>query len=260
MPHLFHRTFGEPSDLVVILLHGLLGSSRNWLTTAGELASERRVHALDLRNHGQSFHDDRMDYPSMARDVIAWMDEAGLDSALIVGHSMGGKVAMKLSEDFPRRVKGVGVVDIAPRDYQSFAHRAEFAAMNALDLRTIASRAEAELRFEGLVPDWAMRKFLTTNLERSDDGWRWVINLPVLTRALPQLEADPLGETSTYRGPIRFWRGTRSAYIRPEDERRIISLYPQARVDAIEGAGHNPHMDSRPALVAALRDYAASVA
>ncbi|WP_404420457.1 alpha/beta fold hydrolase [Nibricoccus sp. IMCC34717] len=256
MPILFHRTFGEQTERAVVLLHGMLGSSRNWLTTAGELATGGRVYAPDLRNHGQSFHSDTMAYAELANDVVEWMDALGLGEAVVVGHSMGGKTAMVLAEHFPQRVRALGVIDIAPRDYHSQAHRAEFAAMNELDLRTVQSRADAEMRFEARVPDWAMRKFLTTNLERTEDGgWRWVINLPVLTRSLPELEGDPLAAGAGYGGPVRFWRGGRSTYIRDEDELRIARLYPQSSLVRLETAGHNPHMDSRAELVASLRGF-----
>jgi esterase len=257
---LFHRAFGEPCSRPVVLLHGMLGSSRNWLTTAGELAATCRVYAPDLRNHGQSFHAESMRYDEMAGDVATWMEGQGIADAIVVGHSLGGKAAMVLAELFPQRVRALGVIDIAPRDYQSQAHRAEFAAMNELDLRTVQSRADAELRFEARVPDWAMRKFLTTNLERTEDGgWRWVINLPVLTRSLPELECDPLGVSVSYRGPVCFWRGGRSHYIRDEDEARIASVYPQPKIVRLAEAGHNPHMDSRAELVESLRAFIETV-
>jgi pimeloyl-ACP methyl ester carboxylesterase len=125
------------------------------------------VLALDLRNHGGSPHDDEMTYAAMAGDVIAWLDVQGLARVTLLGHSMGGKVAMLLACRHPDRVARLIVVDIAPKDYFWVAHRAEFAAMNELDLTSLQSRAEAELRFEARVDDWAMRKFIATNLERT---------------------------------------------------------------------------------------------
>ena len=238
----------------MILLHGLLGSSRNWQTTGADLAAAYHVHALDLRNHGRSPHADEMTYAAMAGDVLAWLDENDLGAATLLGHSMGGKVAMWIACHQPRRVERLVVVDIAPKTYLSMAHRGEFAAMNELDLRTLQSRAEAEMRFEARVPSWAMRKFLTTNLERDaeSDAWRWVINLPVLTRELPVLEATPLGESDRFEGATRFIAGGESTYIQPEDSAAIERHFPGARLITIPGAGHNPHMETRAQFVAAV--------
>jgi pimeloyl-ACP methyl ester carboxylesterase len=145
------------------------------------------------------------------------------------------------------------VVDIAPKDYTSHAHRAEFAAMNELDLASLRSRGDAEMKFEARVPDWAMRKFLTTNLERTEEGgWAWQINLPALTSALPALEANPLSGDDRYDGPVGFIVGGRSRYVRAEDHAAIRAHFPRAHFNVIADAGHNPHMETRPAFVAAV--------
>lgn len=237
----------------MVVLHGLLGSSRNWLTTGGDFAARYHVTAPDLRNHGKSPHAPAMDYPSMMADVLAWMDARGLGKVTLVGHSMGGKVAMLLACRHPERVERLVVVDIAPKDYLSHAHRAEFAAMNELRLDTLQSRGEAELRFEARVPDWAMRKFLTTNLERTEDGrWRWQINLPVITAALAQIEGNPLVSEDRYDGPALFVTGGKSRYVREEDASVIKAHFPHAESRVIAGSGHNPHMETRAEFVAAV--------
>ena len=248
----------------MVVLHGLLGSSRNWLTTGGDLAARYQVFALDLRNHGKSPHDSPMDYPAMMADVLAWMDAHGLEKVTLMGHSMGGKVAMLLACRHPERVERLIVVDIAPKDYLSHAHRAEFAAMNELRLDTLQSRGEAELRFESRVGDWAMRKFLTTNLERDEagGGWRWLINLPVITAALPEIEGNPLVSEDKFDGPALFVTGGKSRYVREEDLSVIRAHFPRARVTAIAASGHNPHMETRAEFVAAVTaaDAAANAA
>lgn len=238
----------------MLLLHGLLGSSRNWQTTGADLASRYHVFALDLRNHGRSPHADEMSYEAMMADVVAWMDARKIPRATLMGHSMGGKVAMLLACRFPERVERLIVVDIAPKDYLSHAHRAEFAAMNELDLRALQSRGEAETRFEARVPDWGMRKFLTTNLERNPDaeGWRWIVNLPVLTRTLSELEASPLNEHDHFRGPTHFISGGRSRYVDPTDYGEILKHFPTAKFTVIAESGHNPHMETREEFVRAV--------
>lgn len=249
---LHHRDFGGAGKPPLILLHGLLGSSRNWQTAGADLAAHHHVFALDLRNHGRSPHSDEMTYEAMVADVLCWMDTHGLGQAGLLGHSMGGKTAMLLACRNPARVSRLVIVDIAPKDYLSHAHRAEFAAMNELDLRSLQSRGEAELRFEARVPDWPMRKFLTTNLERKGEEWRWLINLPVLTETLATLEGDPLAETDRYDGPTRFVTGGKSHYVQPTDWADIQNHFPRATLEVIANSGHNPHMEARAEFVRAV--------
>ncbi len=251
---LFHRDLGGAGNPPLIVLHGLLGSSRNWQSTGGDLAARFHVHALDLRNHGRSPHDSAMSYEAMVNDVLGWLDAHGLPRVTLMGHSMGGKVAMRMACRHPERVERLVVVDIAPKDYLSAAHRAEFAAMNELDLRTLRSRAEAELKFEARVGDWAMRKFLSTNLERDagSDAWRWQINLPVLTASLPELESNPLTPADRFEGPTAFILGEKSRYVLPEDHAVITSHFPRATIETIAGSGHNPHMEKRVEFVRAV--------
>ena len=253
MVTLFHRDLGGLGKPPLVVLHGLLGSSRNWLTTGGDLAAHHHVLALDLRNHGKSPHGAPMDYATLMADVLAWLDAQGLATVSLMGHSMGGKVAMLLACRHPSRVTQLMVVDIAPKNYLSHAHRAEFAAMNELRLDTVQSRGEAELRFEARVSDWAMRKFLTTNLERTAEGtWQWLINLPVITAALPAIEGNPLVDTDQFTGPVLFVTGGKSRYVVEADKAVIMQYFPAARITIIADSGHNPHMEARGAFVAAL--------
>ncbi len=237
----------------MVILHGMLGSSRNWQTAGRDLAARFHVLALDLRNHGSSPHGPEMTYEAMADDVLAWFDAQGLGRVSLLGHSMGGKVAMLLACRHPERVERLIVVDIAPKDYHSAEHRAEFAAMNGLDLATLPSRTAAEQAFEARVGDWSMRKFLATNLERSPEGyWRWQINLPVLTAALPTLEANALTATDQFSGETWFILGGKSRYVKAADRAAILHHFPRARIETISASGHNPHMETREAFVALI--------
>lgn len=253
---LHHREFGEAGKPPLVVLHGLLGSSRNWQMVGRDLAADYHVSALDLRNHGASPHHDAMDYGAMVEDVIAWMDAQGIGRTRLMGHSMGGKVAMLLACRHPERVERLVVVDIAPKDYLSYGHRAEFAAMNELHVASLRTRAEAELRMESRVSDWAMRKFLVTNLEPLETGgFRWLVNLPVLTEALPSLEADPLAEADRWCGPTLFVTGGKSRYVQPGDWAKITAHFPQASVEVIAESGHNPHMETRESFLGAVRGF-----
>lgn len=247
---LHHVDLGGAGKPPMIVLHGLLGSSRNWQTTGRVLARHFHVHALDARNHGKSPHVPEMTYEVMAEDVIAWMDARRMATADLAGHSMGGKTAMLLACRHPGRVARLVAVDIAPKDYHWVAHRAEFAAMNELELASLQSRHEAEMRFAALVPSLGMRKFLTTNLERGPvAGWHWAINLPVLTRALPAMERDSLRSDDHFAGPALFIAGGRSQYVQAGDQAGIRRHFPAATLEIIADSGHNPHMDRQEEFV-----------
>jgi len=191
-----------------------------------------------------------MSYETMVDDIVAWMGARQLAKAVVVGHSMGGKVGMLLACLHPERVERLVVVDIAPKDYNWASHRAEFAAMHELDLNSLQSRGEAEMRFEGRVPHLGTRKFLATNLERTDEGnWRWMINLPELTKSLPLIEQNSLRPEQRFDGPTLFILGGRSRYAESGDHDLIRRHFPHARIETIAESGHNPHMDSREAFV-----------
>jgi esterase len=260
--HLHARVLGEGgAGVPLVLLHGLLGSSRNWQTAGAELAARlgRTVYALDLRNHGRSPWAERMDYPALGADLLAWLDaQLPGQTVDLLGHSLGGKTAMAFAAHFPARLRRLVVVDIAPRAYLSLGHRTEFTAMHELRLEALTSRGEAELRLEGRVPDWAMRKFLVTNLERGEDGaWRWIVNLPVLAAALPTLEQDPLGPGSAIALPTLLVRGGRSAYVTEQDLAALPSRVPALEVHTFAQAGHNPHLDVRAEFCARVAEFLA---
>ena len=258
MVELFHRELGGAGQPPLVLLHGMLGSARNWQTAGADLAAHFHVFAVDLRNHGKSPHAPTMSYAEMTDDVRAWLDARGLPRASVIGHSMGGKVAMLLACRDAARIARLVVVDIAPKNYFWPGHRQSFAAMNELNLADLRSRAEAELRFEARVPSWPLRKFLTTNLERDPQGaWFWQINLPVVTAALPELEQNPLAEGDRYDGPALFLAGGKSNYVEADDHPAIRRHFPRAEIRAIASSGHNPHLEARPDFVQAVADFAA---
>lgn len=239
----------------MVVLHGMLGSSRNWQSAGRDLADTYHVLAPDLRNHGSSPQADGMTYADLMGDVVEWLDEQGIAQASLLGHSMGGKAAMLLACRHPKRVARLIVADIAPKDYFWVAHRVNFAAMHELDLASLHSRAEAEVRLEARVPNWALRKFLATNLERTDDGaWRWTINLPAITAALSALEKNSLEAGDRYDGPALFIAGGKSDYVGEEDQRAIRAHFPAARVAVVAESGHNPHMETREKFVALVRE------
>ena len=250
---LYHRDLGGVGRPPLVILHGMLGSSRNWISAGTELATHYHVFALDLRNLGRSPHADEMSWSAMVGDVLGWLDAQGLARVTLLGHSLGGKVAMLLACREPARVERLVVVDIAPKGYPEKAERAEFAAMHALRLDTLQSRREAEEAFAPLMPDRLMRQFLATNLEQSPEGtWRWSINLPALAAARPALVQSPLAAGDTFAGPTRFILGGKSDFVRPADTAGIRRHFPAAEIITLAASGHNPHMEARTEFVRAV--------
>ncbi len=242
------RDAGQGSP--VVLLHGLFGSARNLGGLARALAPAHRVVSMDLRNHGDSPHAAGMGYDTMAEDVADTMQAAGLERAAILGHSMGGKVAMRLALSAPQRVSRLVVADIAPVAYPS--HFGGFArAMAAMPATLSRSAADAMLAPD--VPDPAIRSFLLHNF-RPGEGWR--IGLAEIVAALPRIENwDALGER--YDGPTLFVTGAQSDYVTPEHRPAILRLFPTAKFVAIEGAGHWLHAEQPAAFNAAVAAFLA---
>jgi pimeloyl-ACP methyl ester carboxylesterase len=229
---LYHRDLGGTGRPPLVILHGMLGSSRNWQTTGRDLAEKYHVLALDLRNHGDSPHASEMSYAAMVEDVIGWLDAQQLTRVTLLGHSMGGKVAMLLACRHPERVAGLIVVDIAPKDYRWPAHREEFAAMNELDLASLESRAAGEQAFESRISDWAMRKFAPPTAGGSGASIclfsrrRWPRWSPIRSRPRTSSPArrcsSPAGNPATWSPAITrrsavIFRRPRSKPSRPPD-------------------------------------------
>ena len=248
-----HRFLGgDPGQPAIVLLHGMLGSSRNWQTAGRKLAESLQVYVPDLRNHGESPHSETMDYPAMAVDVLAWMDREGLGKVHILGHSMGGKVAMYLACRYSDRFSSLTVVDIACRAYPPRWEK-EFAAMQAMPVKEMTRRLEAEQWLEEDVRDWAFRKFLVSNLERDPDGgFRWIVNLDILQAALPALFRQVPADGESWEGPVLFLRGGQSRFFQDEDLAMGRRFFPAATLHTIAGAGHNVHFDQPEAFVEAV--------
>ena len=249
------REYGQGEPLVI--LHGLFGSSANWNGIARQLAETQRVLVPDLRNHGGSPHRAGMSYPELAGDLLAWMDRQDLGSAWLMGHSMGGKLAMWLALHHPERVARLVVVDIAPvaygHDFRPFIH-----AMRAVEQVGVRSRAEAESRLTPVVPDPAVRQFLLQNLVAADGRYRWRINLDALEAGMPDIVGFPEPDATTaYTAPALFVHGARSDYLGAEALPVIAKWFPAAEVIRIADAGHWLHVEQPRALLDALNRFAA---
>jgi pimeloyl-ACP methyl ester carboxylesterase len=241
---------GEP----VAILHGLFGSARNWASVAQRLGARHRVIAFDLRNHGASPWAEPMDYPAMAEDVRAAMRERGLRRYALLGHSMGGKVAMIAALDEPDAVERLAVVDIAPVA-RPVPYLPYVQAMRALDLTAIVRRRGADTMLAAAIPDSGERAFLLHSLAFDDGTPRWQLNLAALEKAMPALGEFPARPGARYDGPALFVAAGRSDAIRPADEPAIKELFPAARIARIADAGHWVHAERPDAFLAMVERF-----
>jgi pimeloyl-ACP methyl ester carboxylesterase len=238
--HLYFKESGR--GRAVILLHGLFGSSDNWHFIALKLAEHFQVFALDQRNHGQSPHHAEMNYPLMADDVNKFMTARGLESASVIGHSMGGKTAMQFALQFPQRVEKLVVSDMSPRAYAP-AHHKIFAALLSLDLTRFQTRQQIEDALAAEIPELVLRRFLLKNLGRNPAGeFFWKINLRGIAESYLHLRA-PVSHPEPFAGPALFIRAGKSNYLKAEDEPLIRELFSQSQIQTIAEAGHWVHAD-----------------
>ena len=227
------------SGTPLVILHGLFGAAHNWGSIVRRLAAERRVIAADLRNHGASPHDPQMDYPSMAEDVAGLIDAHAGGRAAVLGHSMGGKVAMTLALTRPVLVERLIVVDIAPVPYR-VALGAHAAALKALPLAPGMRRAEADAALRAVVESDAKRAFLLQNLRFEGDGPpRWRINLDAIAANMPVIAGFPeFPPQARYEGPTLLVSGETSGYVGPEHRDAMLALFPRTVFVVVPGAGH----------------------
>lgn len=231
---LFFREQGQGQPMVI--MHGVFGSSDNWLTQSKMLSQHYRVMSLDLRNHGQSPHDNTFDYPSMANDLMLFIKEHKLESPIVVGHSMGGKVAMNFAVAHPDMLEKLIVVDISPRPYK-LEHYVIMDGLKAIPIERITSRTEADEALTPFVPEPDVRQFLLKNLQRKPEGgFTWKINLPVIDKNLSNIGLD-LQFPGKFEKPTLFVRGGRSKYVRDEDMTRIKEVFPKAELETLD-TGH----------------------
>lgn len=228
---------GEP----LIILHGLFGSADNWRKIASELSSGRQVISVDLRNHGRSFHHAQQTFELMATDLLNLLDDLDLPSIDLLGHSLGGKVAMQFTHSFAERVRKLIVVDIAPRQY-SDEHSHIFKALLALDLARFSSRTAISEALAQVLPDPNVRQFLLLNLQKDENGFSWRLNLEALFCSYPGLLQNVLPEQPVYV-PALFISGDRSDYVTDDDKLQIATYYPAAEQVIVDNAGHWVHAD-----------------
>ncbi len=250
-----YQEFGRANDPVIVILHGFFASSRNWRAIAKKLAENYHVYVPDLRNHGQSPHAPEMDYPTMAADVKAFLLEHKIEQACLLGHSMGGKVAMWAALNYPDRIDNLVIVDIAPVSYQhSFENIIQ--ALQDLPLTQIKNRKQADELLSGSMPDTNFRQFLLQNLILKDGVYVWRIDLDVFKKAAPAIISFPDTENvNPFLGKSLFVVGGKSQHVEKKYHQLIYKLFPNAIIEIINDAGHWLHVEQPEHFLAVLRKF-----
>lgn len=254
-----HYTEIGTSGPRILFLHGLFGQGKNWTSIAKNLADHARVILIDLPNHGRSGWTESLTYAEMAiaiADVLTTETDEPLN---VIGHSMGGKVAMAMALLRPDLVERLVVADIAPVRYERISGFADYVmGMRSVDLSRLRTRGEADQALQPYVPDDVVRAFLLQNLRRdpsSETGWRWQMNLALLGGKLADLGDWPDLHAPPYDGPVLWIAGGRSDYVQPEYAPAMRALFPRTQLITIKNAGHWVHSDQPEIFVAALRRF-----
>jgi len=242
-----YKQLGEGKHIV--LIHGLFGSLENLNMVAKSLSQHYCVTSIDVRNHGSSFHQQDMDYQVLAQDVINLLDMLSIEHCHILGHSMGGKIAMKIALSFPQRVNKLIVADIAPVKYPAH-HLTIIEGLQAIDFSQVHKRKDADLQLAKYVTESGIRQFLLRNIALNEQGeFQFKCNLHYIEQGYQQIMQTITGQTEQqFSGETLFIKGGNSDYILPEHQSAISLLFPRAKAKIIQGAGHWLHAEKPAAF------------
>jgi esterase len=264
---LYFQKLGQGPALII--LHGLYGSSDNWVTIARKLSSHYTIYLVDQRNHGRSPHSSEHTFEGMAADVDELMTSENIEKAYILGHSMGGKTAMLFAALHPDKLLGLIIVDIYPGGYaellqhspQVIAHLNIVTTMLSIDMNDFSKRADIETELAKTIKDLSVRQFIMKNLHRNPDNtFSWKLNISVISKALPLIMGPiPLNKILDFKTltlfPVLFMKGEHSSYIGPNQIAEIKKYFPKAQIQTIAGAGHWVHADNPDQFMLVLEEF-----
>jgi esterase len=235
----------------IVILHGLFGSAQNWSGMGRRLVSRGRVYALDLRNHGDSPHAPTHSLSDCVEDLHDWATAHTREPLRLIGHSLGGQIAMGFALAHPELASGIAVVDIAPRAYPE-EHESEYRAL-LTDISGCRSRAEVDALLSPLLPDLRDRQFILTNAVRAGEGFRWRLNVEALRGNT--VSSDIARMSGEYRGETLLVACGRSEYVVKEDHAVMKNLFPRVRIETIQKADHWPHISAPEELEKLLVEF-----
>lgn len=246
---LFFRKYGRGEPLIII--HGLYGSSDNWISIGRKLAEQYEVYIIDQRNHGKSPHSPDHSYLDLKEDLKEFMDGNGIEKAILLGHSMGGKTAMFFASSYPERVSQLIVADISPRSYQStksnqlLSHSTIIKAMYNIDFYGIKYRQEIDDILAKSIPEQRIRQFLLKNIKRQKSGeFEWTLNIKTIKNELFNIIDGLPDDHPEIKGfPVLFIKGDKSDYIGKTDQKVISKIFPFAKLEVVPEAGHWLHAE-----------------
>ncbi|MEH8020693.1 alpha/beta fold hydrolase [Rheinheimera metallidurans] len=244
-----HSSGQHNSSTPVVLIHGLFGSYENLGVIARSLSEQFHIINIDVRNHGRSEHSEQMNYALMTEDLAQTLDALGINQVALLGHSMGGKLAMAFALAYPERVTKLILADIAPIHYPP-RHSNVFAGLIAVNLASITSRTDADKQLAEFITEPGVRQFLLKSLIKENDSFAWRFNLAALHDNYNELISAG-AEQGQYLGPTLFIKGGNSDYILPEYKQRITQLFPKAEAKVIQDTGHWLHAE-KPAMFSRL--------
>jgi esterase len=244
---------GDP----VLILHGLFGMSDNWISIAKNLAREYLVYVLDMRNHGRSPHVEEFTYSLMVEDVYEFLTDFNHRQVSIIGHSMGGKTAMKFAMEYPHRIKKLVIIDISPKKYPVF-HEEIIDSLLEIDIDNLSSRSEADNQLASRVSSKRIRQFLLKNIYRKEDGsYSWRVNLPVITKNISEISCEIVSKVP-FDQPTLFIRGGKSDYILDSDIVQIKQKFSNSNIITIPDASHWVHSEAPDEVYGLIRDFLAA--
>ena len=239
---LFSEIHGEKGqDLIVI--HGLFGMGYNWNTLGKQFSKYCKVHLIDLRNHGRSPHSTDFNYDVMCEDVLEYMKDHNIQKPILLGHSLGGKVAMKFAFTYPEKTEKLIVADIVPRKYNTDFHQNLLSTLYKLPLEDFEKRDEVDKAFSLCVENQGVRRFLLKNLYRNKEKkFSWRFNIDVLLKELSTIQESYIID-GVCDIPTHFIKGGKSDHINSNDELLIKKHFSDFSIAIIEGAGHWLHAE-----------------
>lgn len=259
---LFYRQYGYGPPLII--LHGLYGSSDNWVTIAKRLSDYYTIYLPDQRNHGRSFHHPIHDYDSMRDDLYELADDLKIKKFFLAGHSMGGKTATVFALKWPEMLNGLLIADISPFANKEIdpniceQHRTILKTIQSIDLASISSRKNAEIVLSEKIPSEAVRGFILKNLQRNSENiFSWRINISTLLNNLEKImqgiNQENYADHPIKGFPVIFLKGEYSCYLPSKDINDIKVIFPEAEFITIPNSGHWVHSDNPDEVVRCLK-------